>query len=95
MAKIQLNGKKVVIKSNFSLLDLLKKLRNKNICCDMSYKRKAKVLDQFQYAEDNNIPYCIILGEDEISKKIYKVRNTKTREEKEIPFDKILDEIIL
>ena len=75
-------------------LDLLKKLRSLNIGCDMSYKRKAKVLDQFQYAEDNNIPYCIILGEDEISKKIYKVRNTKTREEKEIPFDKILDEII-
>ena len=27
MAKIQLNGKKVVIKSNFSLLDLLKKYK--------------------------------------------------------------------
>ena len=33
MAKIQLNGKKVVIKSNFSLFDLLKKykLNNKKI----------------------------------------------------------------
>ena len=30
MAKIQLNGKKVVIKSNYSILDLLKKYRLEN-----------------------------------------------------------------
>ena len=36
MAKIQLNGKKVVIKSNFSVLDLLKKykLNNKKIAIE-------------------------------------------------------------
>ena len=36
MAKIQLNGKKVVIKSNYSLLDLLKKykLTNKKVAVE-------------------------------------------------------------
>ena len=36
MAKIQLNGKKVVIKSNYSLLDLLKKykLSNKKVAVE-------------------------------------------------------------
>ena len=36
MAKIQLNGKKVVIKSNFSILDLLKKykLTNKKVAIE-------------------------------------------------------------
>ena len=36
MAKIQLNGKKVVIKSNFSLFDLLKKykLNNKKVAIE-------------------------------------------------------------
>ena len=36
MAKIQLNGKKVVIKSNYSILDLLKKykLTNKKIAIE-------------------------------------------------------------
>ena len=36
MAKIQLNGKKVVIKSNYSILDLLKKykLSNKRIAIE-------------------------------------------------------------
>ncbi len=36
MAKIQLNGKKIVIKSNYSILDLLKKykLENKKIAIE-------------------------------------------------------------
>ena len=50
MAKIQLNGKKVVIKSNYSILDLLKKykLANKKVAIEhngtiipkTSYKKK-------------------------------------------------------
>ena len=50
MAKIQLNGKKVVIKPNYSLLDLLKKykLNNKKVAIEyngiivpkVNYKKK-------------------------------------------------------
>ena len=50
MAKIQLNGKKIVIKSNYSILDLLKKykLANKKVAIEhngiivpkMDYKKK-------------------------------------------------------
>ena len=50
MAKIQLNGKKIVIKSNYSILDLLKKykLANKKVAIEhngiivpkMNYKKK-------------------------------------------------------
>ncbi len=50
MAKIQLNGKKVVIKSNYSIFDLLKKykLANKKVAIELngvivsknSYKKK-------------------------------------------------------
>ena len=72
---------------------LIKNLRNNNIKCDMSYKKKAKVLDQFQYAEDNNIPYCIILGSEEISKGVYKVRDTKSRKETDVSFQDIISYI--
>ena len=51
MAKIQLNGKKISIKSNFSILDLLKKykLENKKIAIEhngiiiskINYKKKC------------------------------------------------------
>ncbi len=74
-------------------LDLIRQFRYKNICCDMNYKKKAKVLDQFQYAEDNNIPFCIIIGQNEIDKGFYKVRNTKTREEIEVESDNIVSYI--
>jgi len=47
MAKIQLNGKKVVIKSNYSILDLLKKykLANKKVAVEHNGKiiPKAKL----------------------------------------------------
>ena len=38
MAKIQLNGKKVVVKSNYSLFDLLKKfkLSNKKVALNIT-----------------------------------------------------------
>ena len=40
MAKIQLNGKKVIIKSNYSILDLLKKykLANKKVAVEHNGK---------------------------------------------------------
>ena len=45
MAKIQLNGKKVVIKSNYSLFELLKedKLINKKIAVELKRKIIPKV----------------------------------------------------
>ena len=52
MAKIQLNGKKVVVKSNYSLFDLLKKykLNNKKVAVEhngiiipkVKYKKKKE-----------------------------------------------------
>ena len=45
MAKIQLNGKKVVIKSNYSIFDLLKKykLSNKKIAIECNGRIVQKV----------------------------------------------------
>ncbi len=45
MAKIQLNGKKVVIKSNYSLFDLLKKykLTNKKVAIEHNGKIISKL----------------------------------------------------
>ena len=45
MAKIQLNGKKVVIKSNFSLFDLLKKYKlvNKKVAIEHNGKIIQKI----------------------------------------------------
>ena len=56
MAKIQLNGKKVVIKSNYSILDLLKKydLVNKKIAVEHNGVIVPKVFFKKKYLKNND-----------------------------------------
>jgi len=51
MAKIQLNGKKVVIQSNYSLFDLLKKykLTNKRVAIE----HNGKIISKENYKKKN------------------------------------------
>ena len=56
MAKIQLNGKKVVIKSKYSILDLLKKynLANKKIAVEHNGVIVPKVMFKKKYLKNND-----------------------------------------
>ena len=56
MAKIQLNGKKVVIKSNYSMLDLLKKykLNKKKIAVEHNGKIIQKDNYKKKYLKDKD-----------------------------------------
>jgi len=56
MAKIQLNGKKVVIKSNFSLLDLLKKykLADKKVAIEYNGMIVQKINYNKKYLKNND-----------------------------------------
>ena len=56
MAKIQLNGKKVVIKSNYSMLDLLKKykLNKKKIAVEHNGKIIQKDSYKKKYLKDKD-----------------------------------------
>ena len=56
MAKIQLNGKKVVIKSNFSILDLLKKykLTNKKVAIEHNGLIISKIDIKKKILKDND-----------------------------------------
>ncbi len=56
MAKIQLNGKKVVIKSNYSILDLLKKykLSNKKVAIEHNGIIIQKVNYRKKYLKNND-----------------------------------------
>ena len=51
MAKIQLNGKKVVIKSNLSLLDLLKKYKLNNTRVAIEYN--GVIIPKVNYKKKN------------------------------------------
>ena len=56
MAKIQLNGKKVVIKTNYSIFDLLKKynLSNKKIAIEHNGVIISKTDFKKKYLKDND-----------------------------------------
>ena len=56
MAKIQLNGKKISIKSNFSILDLLKKYKliNKKIAIEHNGKIISKINYKKKYLKNDD-----------------------------------------
>ena len=56
MAKIQINGKKITIKSNYSILDLLKKykLSNKKVAIEHNGIIIPKIKYKKKYLKDND-----------------------------------------
>lgn len=47
----------------------------------MLYKKDPKMLNQFQYCEREQVPYLVIVGEDERANGGVKIRNAVSREE--------------
>lgn len=56
-------------------------------------KKNPKLLNQFQYCEENHIPFCCVFGEDELAAGVVKLRNMATREEVEVKRDQLAEEI--
>ena len=67
---------------------LANKLRNNGVKTEIYLNRK-KLKAKFKYADKLEIPYVIIIGEDEIRANQCKVKNMATGEEKEVPFEEI------
>ena len=55
----------------------------------VSAGKPKKIKAKFKYADKLEIPYVMIIGEDEIQKEIVKLKNMTTGEEKEISFNEI------
>ena len=68
-------------------------LRNEGINTEI-YLNNKKLKAKFKYADKLEIPYVIVIGEDEIEKRVIKLKDMKTGEEKEINLDN-LDELKL
>ncbi|CAI4232909.1 unnamed protein product [Auanema sp. JU1783] len=70
-------------------MKLCKTLWENGFKAEMIYKANPKLLTQIQYAEDKLIPLMLVIGEQEIQNGVVKVRNTQTREEKEVPLNSL------
>ena len=69
-------------------ISLATNLRNNGVRTEI-YLNNKKLKAKFKYADKLEIPYVIIIGEDELQKEIVKLKNMITGEEKEISFNEI------
>lgn len=67
-------------------IKLATRLRKKGINTEI-YLNNKKLKAKFKYADKLEIPYVIVIGEDEINSNIIKIRNMSTGEEKEFALD--------
>ena len=67
-------------------INIANKLRNNGIKTEI-YLNNKKLKAKFKYADKLEIPYVIVIGEDEISQNIFKLKDMKTGEEKDISFN--------
>ncbi|MBQ2938477.1 MAG: histidine--tRNA ligase [Clostridia bacterium] len=69
-------------------IQIANELRKKGINTEI-YLNDKKLKAKFKYADKLEIPYVIVIGEDEINANVVKVRNMITGEEKEYSFKDI------
>ena len=63
-------------------------LRKKNIRCEI-YHEAAKFEKQFKYAEKKNIPFVIIIGEEELKNNTCKIKNIVSGKQTEVKLEEI------
>lgn len=70
-------------------LTLAQELRNDNINC-IVYPEQAKIKKQFAYADNLNIPYVVIIGEEELKSESITLKNMVSGEQQNIPAKDLL-----
>lgn len=74
-------------------LRILNDLRNLGIPTEIYLDQTTKLDKQLKYADQKGIPYAVILGPEEAEKNLVTVKNLRTKEQKTIPAENVLDEI--
>ena len=67
-------------------------LRNNNISTDL-YPDNPKLKKQLQYANNNDITYVIIIGEDEVTSKLYTLKDMETGSQEKLGIDEIISKV--
>lgn len=73
-------------------LEYLKSLRAKNIPSEF-YANMGKMDKQLKYTNRRQIPYALIIGEDEYNSNTVSVKNMITGEQKTVPFQEFISEL--
>jgi histidyl-tRNA synthetase len=71
---------------------LAQQLRSQGVATEIYYQ-EVKLEKQFKYAEQKNIQYAILIGEQENSKDMAQLKNIKTREQDELPQSELIQQL--
>ena len=74
-------------------LEIINKLWDAGIKAEILYEDIPKLEKQMNYALSKKIPYILFIGEDEIKDNRFKLKKLKTKEQKILEIDKIIEEI--
>ncbi|XP_060630149.2 histidine--tRNA ligase, cytoplasmic-like [Anolis sagrei] len=74
-------------------MKLISELWDADIKAEMFYKKNPKMLKQLQYCEERGIPLVAILGQQELNDGVVKLRDVITRNEINVPKEKLIEEI--
>lgn len=72
---------------------IVNELRNNNINTDIILDADLRLDKQFKYADKKGIPYVIIVGPEEASKNIIKLKDMKTGEQRELTLEKVIKQL--
>lgn len=73
-------------------LDISTRVRDAGIPAEV-YLNEGKMGKKFSYADKLNIPYVIVVGEDEVNSGVFKMKNMATGEEKAMNINEIIEKI--
>jgi len=74
-------------------IELVSKLRKAEINTELYLEPEAKLDKQLKYANRKNIPFVIILGPEEIKKKVITLRNMKAKSQEQLTIKKLLEKM--
>ncbi len=79
--------------SNEVLLPLMSQLRKQNVRTEL-YPDNAKMKKQLSYANNHNIPFVVLIGEDERKNGVLTIKNMQVGEQESIKQSELLDYLL-
>ena len=73
-------------------IEVANELRNAGINTEIYFDNK-KIKAKFKYADRLNIPYVIVIGEDEIKSGMFTIKNMQEGSQEQMPIEKIIEKL--
>jgi histidyl-tRNA synthetase len=74
-------------------MKLVHKLRASGVDCEL-YPSSAKMQKQMKYANDRNVQFVALVGEEEMNKNLIQLKNMETGDQMALSFDQLISKLL-